>query len=827
MIPAPRRFYRPGEGDPVAEVAVEPAADRAAYLVVVFRGPGAAELHQTAVHGPYAEDELAGPFAGAADDLRAEGYLPAGLPALLEALDQPDPAVRARAAARLGWRRSPEAVEKLLALLPSGVDETCALLDALGALGDPRALPALREYAGRKLLSRRRSAVEALRRFGDEEGLSEARRRARERLPETVLAALDAASPEGTAQAVLGLDLPQQGQALDTLYEVADPAAVAAVRHILSQVDFAQPHVWRNVKSVYKRALLRHDYQTFGLLSHAIEAQGRASKGTSATVKSGYDGQQRQTVIFGRKTQDYLRRLAWRYLRDQARYRPEVYSHAAAEAVIPYRPDDVAGTGLGRCYLLHRVLWGNSKRFLFNDRRMVFRALGRKAAQAPAGVREESYPDLWDSQPDAYLRVAAASPLPEAQAFAAAGLTDHPEVVESASPAEVVALLRAPYEPTVQIGLRELDRRFDPDRPDWLLLKQLLGDDRAMARTVGQRWLRLTAHLWLRDPGLILDFVGNPNANLRALVVELAAGALRDDAARRQELARRVADLLRAPEAAPGAHDGPVELAREVLPQELSALLGMAELAAWIARGAPAVKALAGHLLQLRPDAVEELGLERLTALAQHEVAAVRAAAHALLRAAAGRLQQDPSPLFVLVESDWEDTRQAALELLRSRLDVAALGLDGVTGLLDSNRADVQQAGRDLVVRHAADLPMGELAGRLAQHPDPAMRRFALDVVTKHLPPGGPALAPLKGFCRAALFDLRPDRRVKRQVIDFLTARGLEGREQAEVVAAVLGDVVRLQGRADFENALEALVRLKLAYPDLRTTVSRPAGGEP
>ena len=55
----------------------------------------------------------------------------------------------------------------------------------------------------------------------------------------------------------------------------------------------------------------------------------------------------------------------------------------------------------------------------------------------------------------------------------------------------------------------------------------------------------------------------------------------------------------------------------------------------------------------------------------------------------------------------------------------------------------------------------------------------------------------------------------------------LQDERQAGVVAAVLGDVVRLQGRADFENALEALVRLQLAYPDLKTTVRLPAGGGP
>ena len=35
----------------------------------------------------------------------------------------------------------------------------------------------------------------------------------------------------------------------------------------------------------------------------------------------------------------------------------------------------------------------------------------------------------------------------------------------------------------------------------------------------------------------------------------------------------------------------------------------------------------------------------------------------------------------------------------------------------------------------------------------------------------------------------------------------------------ILADVVRVEGRADFERALTALVRLKLAYPEVSSPV--------
>jgi hypothetical protein len=824
-LPASARFYKPDGPDPVAEVAVDRAADPEFFLVQVCRGQSASALRHFATYGPYTAVQVGPQFQEAVRDLRGAGYWPAGLHALLTALDDSNPAVRARAALRLGWRRQREAVERLLALLPQAVDESCSLVDALGAIGDPRAIPAVRQQAARLLLSRRRSGVEALRNLGDTQGLGEAQQRARERLPLAVSERLDSAGPSTTqevAGAVLALEGPQQGLALDTLYELAEPISIEAARLVMEKAGFDKAHVWRYVKSVFKRSMLRHDYETFGWVAHAIEVRGRGTKGTVATVKSGYDGSQRQTRIFARTTQDFLRRLSWRYLRQLARYRPEAYALAAAEALIHYGPETVPplltlNTGFVHSYLLQRILLGGSKRFEFAARHMTFRA--RKTKVSPE-VREEAYPELWDAQPRAYLRVLSAARLSHAHVFAVRGLTlRHRDLIFTATPAELVGMLRAPYAPTVALALQELERRFDPANPDWALLEQLLADERLMARELGQHWLRLTLSLWVVNPERIAAFLVSGSPETRALVLELATPRLATDRALRLRLAELAVGVLQKPEVKPGTHESFARLVRAYLAADMEPLLSVADLMRWVAHGSPVAKELAGNLLWHRPTAAQELGLEQLTALAQHEVAAVRAAAQFLLQASREALQADPSVLFILVESDWADTRTAAFDLLR-QIDSAVLGLDGVMGLLDSNRTDVQELGRELALKHFSELPTEEMVYRLVQHPHPGMRRFALELVVHHLPAGDGPLAQLKQFCRAALFDLWPSRQVKRGIVEFLTSRALEDPKQAALVSAILGDMVRVRGRADFENALEALVRIKIAYPDVPSTVT-------
>src|SRR5207302_2334817 len=125
----------------------------------------------------------------------------------------------------------------LLALLPQAVDDVCSILDALGELGDTRAVPVLREYAARKLLSRRRSAVEALRNLEDEEGLEECKQRARERLPSAIRDAIELDNEQEVVRAILA-DTAQLGLTLDTLYELATPLTNRAVHTVLSQIRF-------------------------------------------------------------------------------------------------------------------------------------------------------------------------------------------------------------------------------------------------------------------------------------------------------------------------------------------------------------------------------------------------------------------------------------------------------------------------------------------------------------------------------------------------------------------------------------------------------------
>lgn len=97
-----------------------------------------------------------------------EHATPAVTRAMIAHLGSEDRAVREAAVAALALARDRDATEPLVAVLRAHPDEALSVIRALGALGDPRALPALADaLASAKDPVTKAHAVEALARIGD------------------------------------------------------------------------------------------------------------------------------------------------------------------------------------------------------------------------------------------------------------------------------------------------------------------------------------------------------------------------------------------------------------------------------------------------------------------------------------------------------------------------------------------------------------------------------------------------------------------------------------------------------------------------------------
>lgn len=845
MLIKPVQLYNSQLKDKVAVVSVESSSKGPdQFLVRVARGPSRGHLTGGTSYGPYPKSHLQPAFEQAVAALKNEGYSDfVGSIAVNDFTQAPGWRASALAALRLGRLQCTEAVPALLTALDKGGADACSIMDALGAIeagvgADSAAIPKLREYAARKLLSRRRSAVEALRRIGDSEGLKDMEARAVARLPDGLRDEYCQLDPQDDSrskvqallQLVKKLPAKYQAYAVDSLYEMGRPLDVRVTQRLIrSHFQFNRVYVWRYIKSVFKRAMLRRDHKTFALIVHQIETKARHLAASSSEYKSGLDGKKRVSAIFHRKTRNYLRRLSGRYLKQLAQFEAPSYPYAAAEILCAYGEQDAQPIkGLlgphSHCYMLYRVLWQRDKKFKLNNISLNFSLKSYSYKWTLKGKKRGcSYMELWDAQPKAWISVLAHSKLMFALELARQEVKKHAGVLAEASQAQLMAMLRSPLPEVPEMALGQLEARFDVTQPDWSLIDLTLAHKHPSARALGRRWLTLTAPIWGRDLERLLGLLCHKDGEARHAVAAAASGLFQSAQAEfdkmKEELGERILKILLSAELEEGAHDGCGQFAVAALLDVLEDKLSVSELLTLLEDGSAAAKNLAGHLLGRQANILEVLGLRGLIKLAENPVVSARASAHGMLRSAITELRRDPNALFMIVESQWPDTRDLAFELIKNEIPRADLGLEGIFALVDSTLTPVQNFGRELLLEDLDEFEPELIVSRLMEHPHRNMRAFTTQLIlaVDRLVQGSAPLARLSPFFRACLFDLQPERAVKDKILAFVRERSLIDREHAEVAASLLNDFIYTDTQLDFDAIMESLVQIKMAYPDIDT----------
>jgi hypothetical protein len=620
-----------------------------------------------------------------------------------------------------------------------------------------------------------------------------------------------------------------RGGACDALYELGTPLAVSAARAALLASDVAKPWMWRYTKSVLKRAILRTDGETIGALTHRIEIRGRTTTGTSAKLKSGLDGEVRSTVVFGRKTVTYTRRMVWRFLRALAQWRPADYALVAAWCVVPYADaDDVKPVkrmpSIGASWLLSRVLLGSSKRFVVDDRRLRTLWKGPKplnpgTSVALAGVREDAFPHLWDlsTSTSAFHVLLARAHHRLAVSFAVDAVSRDPAILQTASTQDLARMLGSPDDRLGDLAFAALRKRFVAEQPDVDAILALGSIDHERARTLAGLWLTSSAHVWSRDVDAIVRLVGGSPAVREAATRLLLLALPHASASLRATLADRLLVIVDAAEPVEGAFSAWGELA-SALGIELAKKCSP-ELALRLVERHDAGAVVAGVVFRGLPDPLALLGAAAVTRLAESSKAAQRGIAVAALSTSAAAFRDQLPLTLSLAEGEWDDVRTACCDVLAG-LDPKALDLPRWMAILDATAPAVQDVGKKLLALRLSDDDVGvldvhELLGRLAQHPHRNIRAFVVDLAVDRLKPGFVRLAKLESLARAALFDVRPDRSLRRRLIAFLLARGLQDEAQAELVVGLLSDVIRSRTHEVRDDAAAAIAVLSSTWSEL------------
>jgi hypothetical protein len=208
----------------------------------------------------------------------------------------------------------------------------------------------------------------------------------------------------------------RMGQLLLALYEDGDPAARAALAHVLARGRMKWG-AWQAAKAIYKRAEERHDALVLGALAYRFDAM-TATPYASNEIATG-------TLV-------YLRRRAWRYLRLLGQASPDAYPAFAVELLRHYPPE----------YGAHSPSWVAAHVFRHADMRW---ARGQSTFGPGEQLDRRAFPAAWKQSPAPLLRLLDAAANDLVCAWAIRGLrADHALALRGVEPAWLARLGRRP-----------------------------------------------------------------------------------------------------------------------------------------------------------------------------------------------------------------------------------------------------------------------------------------------------------------------------------------------------------------------------------------------
>jgi hypothetical protein len=204
-------------------------------------------------------------------------------------------------------------------------------------------------------------------------------------------------------------------------YERGSDASRAAILHLTKSAPLRYG-LWGGLKRIYKRAEATLDAELFGALAWSFD----------------HWYTQRHGIEVSAGTLLYLRRRAWRFLRDLGRATPVLYPQFAAEVLRHYH----ASTRIEGTWIATHVFDAQRGRFTTRTYK------GRLPADL---AKHRAFSDAWRRSPDALMLLLESCHHDAVARFAIQGLrADFPERLRSVTPAWLARLARrelaAPHE---------------------------------------------------------------------------------------------------------------------------------------------------------------------------------------------------------------------------------------------------------------------------------------------------------------------------------------------------------------------------------------------
>ncbi|KOY87796.1 hypothetical protein AD998_18140 [bacterium 336/3] len=215
-----------------------------------------------------------------------------------------------------------------------------------------------------------------------------------------------------------------------------------------------------------------------------------------------------------------------------------------------------------------------------------------------------------------------------------------------------------------------------------------------------------------------------------------------------------------------------------------------------------------------------DMTLRQVIALANHELLVIRHWAIDFFEKNISRIRYERNEAIRLLDAKWDDTRLAAMNFFRNHFTKDDWDVDSLVSIADAVRSDVENFGKELIMKFFEEEDGEQYLTMLSQHPSASMQLFVTNYLERFASNNLERLKTLEFFFRSALMRVNRGRIAKDRIVDFLEKEATNSEETAFWLVALLNDMVNTLAVQDKASFIQLLQKLKHLHKNLKVAIT-------
>ncbi|MBV6621668.1 MAG: WGR domain-containing protein [Rivularia sp. (in: Bacteria)] len=379
---------------------------------------------------------------------------------------------------------------------------------------------------------------------------------------------------------------------LEIIYEINNEVVRPGLIEIISTAPF-KPNYFQRIRHIFKVAEYRRDEEIFGILAYRFEKEfgnfdstfyvklengeilgqnwsfydyttGRIERKTNQIVEEFQKPDSR--IAYSNKTREYLRRRIWKTLEKLGQENNPDYVKLAVGVLLQYSDADAKSIQQSRSYswskgyinrhwdkyadylAFNHILYENSPRYALASNKKAWGCKeGYKPGDAEPTVREEAFPQLWEQQPEALLKLLVESECNPVHSFAVKALRSCHKFLASINVDNIIKLVNKSYEVTAQLGFELALLNYDSNNPNKTLIIALANCLSERARNQAYKWIEEKQDYFLEDSSFITALILSYHSDTRQFAKRFLGNAIIPDSSAQIIIGKILVELLAIP----------------------------------------------------------------------------------------------------------------------------------------------------------------------------------------------------------------------------------------------------------------------------------------